>query len=162
VHLVAAAGNDASTRQFYPAAYGVVRTPLDLPVCTGVTDPVTGLCLVDRSKSVTSVGSVLNPPAAGFVSYTTPAAAERSPFSNYGTWVEAWADGSDIVSDYPDAAYDYCVPSLTPGTCESSGGGLIATTDSASAHLGSLVSWSGTSFATPQVAAWIAGGNPPP
>jgi hypothetical protein len=162
VHIVAAAGNDGSTREFYPAAYGVRPVPLYQLVCTGPADPITGLCLVDRSKSVTSVGSLLTASTTGMVSYAVPAATDRSSFSNYGDWVEAWADGSDLVSDYPDAAYYYCVPTASPASCLSHANSTMSDVTAASAHLGGLVSWSGTSFSTPVVAAWIAGGNAAP
>jgi hypothetical protein len=161
IHLVAAAGNDAATREFYPAAYGVRPTPEYRASCSGAVEPLTGLCLIDRSKSVTSVGSLLTS-ATSLVSYATPAATARSPFSNYGDWVEAWADGSEIVSDYPDAAYWYCVPTLAPGVCEAPGGGTMLDSTSGSAHLLTQVMWSGTSFAAPQAAVWLAAGNPAP
>ncbi len=59
-------------------------------------------------------------------------AGVRDPFSNCGDWVNGIADGSDAVSVYP-----------TPPT--KSG----------------YASWSGTSFATPRVAAFFVGGTNP-
>lgn len=155
--LVAAAGNDATKEEFYPAAYGVRATPVSGP-CTN-PEPATAQCRSDFSDAVTSVGS-LNTQPKGLVSYATPKSAERSSFSNFGDWVEAWALGEGLVSDHPGGAYSYCVP--LQGKCAAPGGGAIDPGDAPAAHLGSLVQWSGTSFATPQVAAWIAAGNSAP
>ena len=78
---------------------------------------------------------------------------ERPPavadFSNRGRWVDVWAPGVDLVSDYvagwavpsPDWA-DPAEPPTTP----------VRGTETSTA----FVHWSGTSFATPLVAAEIA------
>ncbi len=163
VPLVAAAGNDATTLPFYPAAWGVHPTPKFVqpcPVGTLYREAFTRLCMVDRADVVTSVGSV--PASKELVSYVTPSPSGRSKFSNYGDWVEAWAVGEDLVSTYPGGAYSYCVPA-GPETCEAPGGATVgvAAGDAPAAHIGTHARWEGTSFATPMVAAWIAGGNAP-
>ena len=56
----------------------------------------------------------------------------RASFSNYGPWVDACAEGVDIVSTYQTGAYR----SLVDGTVRVFNGGAC---------------WSGTSFATPRV-----------
>lgn len=155
VHLVAAAGNDATDDPFYPAAYGVHPVPY-AGSCTQ-PDPKTHLCSVDLSDVVTSVGSVVK--SSKLVTFAAPSPAARSAFSNYGDWVEAWAVGEHLVSDHPGGPYDYCV--LTNGRCGAPGGSTVDPADAPAAHLGRLVSWSGTSFASPQVAGWLAAGNGP-
>ncbi|KDN20385.1 S8 family serine peptidase [Amycolatopsis rifamycinica] len=86
VLVVAAAGNDASTRRFYPAAFA------DQPLGGG------------SGPQVISVGA-LNPDLAG----------SKALFSNEGPWVRAWATGAGVVSTYPTdvrgtAAADHEVP----------------------------------------------------
>jgi hypothetical protein len=86
VVVVAAAGNDATTRRFYPAAFA------DQPVGTG------------SGPQVISVGA-LNPDVAN----------SKALFSNEGPWVRCWATGAGIVSTYPTdvrgtAAADHEVP----------------------------------------------------
>ena len=68
--------------------------------------------------------------------------APRADYSNFGSWVDVYARGSDIVNAFPDGTYAY---------------------DEAP-HKGQeyrfregLAKWSGTSFATPIVAGLIAG-----
>ncbi len=162
VHLVAAAGNDATDQEFYPAAWGVDPTPAyraKCPTGTLYREPFTNLCMIDRADAVTSVGSVIE--SKVMVTYSTPKEIDRSEFSNYGNWVEAWAVGERLVSDYPGGAYSYCVPTQS-GWCEAPGQTTVVVGEAPSSHLGSVVKWEGTSFAAPQVAAWIAGGNAAP
>jgi subtilase family protein len=86
VLVVAAAGNDATTRRFYPAAFA------DQPLGSGC------------GPQVISVGA-LNPDVT----------ASKALFSNEGPWVRCWATGAGIVSTYPTdvrgtAAADHEVP----------------------------------------------------
>ncbi|WP_111764965.1 S8 family peptidase [Nakamurella deserti] len=70
-------------------------------------------------------------------------------FSNRGTWVDVWAPGVELVSDYvPDwrvPSPDWSDPSEPPPGDEPPAGSSTA-----------FVHWSGTSFAAPLVAAEIA------
>jgi hypothetical protein len=163
VPLAAAAGNDATALPFYPAAWGVHPTPKlsnPCPAGTLYREAFTRLCMVDRADVVTSVGSVAS--SKELVSYVTPKPSARSAFSNHGNWVEAWAVGEDLVSTYPGGAYSYCVRAGT-GLCAAPGGGTVGipAADAPAAHIGTYARWEGTSFATPMVAAWIAGGQAP-
>lgn len=63
-------------------------------------------------------------------------------FSNTGAWIDVWAPGTDIVNAFKRGAYFYQEPPM-PG-----GAQLVVNNG--------LVSWSGTSFATPIVAGLIA------
>ncbi len=86
VLVVAAAGNDATTRRFYPAAFA------DQPLGGG------------SGPQVISVGA-LNPDVA----------TSKALFSNEGPWVHCWATGAGVVSTYPTdvrgtAAADHEVP----------------------------------------------------
>ncbi|WP_290059776.1 S8 family serine peptidase, partial [Amycolatopsis solani] len=88
VLVVAAAGNDATTRRFYPAAFA------DQPLGPGC------------GPQVISVGA-LNPDVA----------TSKALFSNEGPWVRCWATGAGVVSTYPTdvrgtAAADHQVPDL--------------------------------------------------
>lgn len=67
---------------------------------------------------------------------TTRGASRRADFSNYGHWVDIYAPGTSIHSTYLDGSYQEPDKHLT--------------------HLKGWASWSGTPFATPQVAAEIA------
>ena len=62
----------------------------------------------------------------------------RSVFSNYGSWVDVYAPGEDLVNAYPQMKYKTIV------------GGVERDTEAG------IAEWSGTSFATPIVAALIA------
>jgi hypothetical protein len=165
VHLVAAAGNDAITSYFYPAAYDEVPVPL---FATGscppsnVYDPFTKLCSANLQTTVTGVGSLTDLPGA-LTSYSSSSKApvSHSEFTNYGTWVKAWADGDQVVGSYTDGPFRYCIATAT--TCDLGDGSAgIPLSDAPTAHLGSSVMWSGTSFAAPMVAIWLAAGNPAP
>ncbi|MEU4247730.1 S8 family serine peptidase [Amycolatopsis sp. NPDC026612] len=86
VLVAAAAGNDATTRRFYPAAFA--------------DQPLSGGC----GPQVISVGA-LNPDVT----------ASKALFSNEGPWVRAWATGAGVVSTFPTdvrgtAAADHEVP----------------------------------------------------
>ncbi|WP_410615598.1 S8 family serine peptidase [Amycolatopsis sp. lyj-109] len=86
VLVVAAAGNDATTRRFYPAAFA------DQPLGAGC------------GPQVISVGA-LNPDVT----------TSKALFSNEGPWVHCWATGAGVVSTYPTdvrgtAAADHEVP----------------------------------------------------
>lgn len=64
-------------------------------------------------------------------------AGSRADFSNYGPWVDVWAEGCDIESAFAEGSYqpvDGSPARTFDGICQ----------------------WSGTSFATPLVAALIA------
>jgi subtilisin family serine protease len=61
----------------------------------------------------------------------------RADFSNHGPWVDVWADGVDVESAFADGSY---LPSHGSGVRKFNG----------------ICQWSGTSFATPLVAAAIA------
>jgi subtilisin family serine protease len=98
VVLVAAAGNNGSSRPFWPAAFDW---------CVGV-------------GSMSRDGQ------------------HRSWFSNYGSWVDVYAPGENLVNAYARLPYRTIVKGAKRDT--SAG----------------LAKWSGTSFATPVVAALIA------
>ena len=67
--------------------------------------------------------------------------AARAGFSNYGSWVDLYADGVDIVSAYPTGTYTYREPPRTDEQADFPEG---------------AARWSGTSFAAPQVAGLVA------
>ncbi len=98
VVLVAAAGNQGTSRPFWPAAF----------------------------EWAVGVGSM------------TRDGQQRSVFSNHGSWVDVYAPGEDIVNAYPQLKYR----TIAGGTVRDTSAGIAQ--------------WSGTSFATPIVAALIA------
>lgn len=71
VLVVAAAGNDGSNDEFYPAALAAEPDLADCVVSVGALESLAG-------------GS-----------------SRPAEFSNFGRWVTAWAPGADIVSHYP-------------------------------------------------------------
>ena len=96
--VVAAAGNNASDRPFWPAAFPAV-------IAVGAVDVTSG----------------------------KPA---RASFSDYGPWVDVYAPGVNVRSTYLEGRYPQAA--------------------GPAARLDGWARWSGTSFATPQVAAEIA------
>ncbi len=70
------------------------------------------------------------------------AAKRRAKFSNYGSWVDVYALGVDLVNAFPTGHYTYKEP-RPPGR-------------SPDADFDGLASWSGTSFSTPVVSGMIA------
>jgi hypothetical protein len=85
--LIAAAGDDASTTRVYPAAYSTWDT------ANG--DPYT---FVNRVLAVGAQGVTVTPSGGGanaFVEYC------QAPYSNYGSWVNLVAPGTDIYSTTP-------------------------------------------------------------
>lgn len=134
--LVAATGNDghgpADHGMFYPAAFAAEERFANLVVAVGALRQ-------DRKG--------------------------RACFSNFGDWVTVYEDGERLINAFPSGQYTYrepvskdvpprCTyyhPPLVRGcTC------LTAPAQGSTARFEGLASWSGTSFATPLVAARIA------
>jgi hypothetical protein len=107
--IVASAGNRSSDRPFYPAAFDGVLAVGSLDLTT------------DRDGSA----------------WTSPTrAGPRSEFSNYGSWVDAWAGGEQLVTHHLAALTFYEGGPSLQGVAEVAG----------------------TSFAAPMVAALLAEG----
>lgn len=106
VVIVAAAGNENTSRPSWPAAF----------------------------KGVVAVGAV-------------DANGDKACFSNYGSWVDACAEGVDVVSTFVHSPYPAAPHPATDGCPEvlPEPGGFEG-----------FARWSGTSFAAPRVAAAIA------
>ena len=127
VAVVAAAGNDATPRHFYPAGFA--------PHAGGKYNAVERDVL-----PVVSVGA-LNPDLRSI-----------ALFSNAGDWVCCHRQGAALVSTMP-TTFD---GSLQPAAAvQVGGGGLRATIDPDNFH-GGFSTWSGTSFAAPILAAEVA------
>ena len=65
----------------------------------------------------------------------------RAPFSDFGSWVDVYATGVDVINAFPNGTYNYKEPPKI---------GQQAQFDF------EMAAWSGTSFATPLVAGMIA------
>ncbi len=106
--IAAAAGNDATSQRFFPAGFS--------------DDPEVG-------HAIMSVGALDQPDENG----------EQRPavFSNYGNWVNAWAPGVDLVSDYAGNGLEFLYG------------------DDSTLPFHGCAQWSGTSFATPHAAAAV-------
>jgi subtilisin family serine protease len=126
VAVVACAGNDATTREMYPAAF--------LPHDKGVVQDLDPRCI-----PVVSVGA-LNPNGS------------IALFSNGGDWVAAWDVGAALVSTFPTTFNGGSQPSISMPT---SLGRPRATIDPDS-FSGGFGTWSGTSFSTPVLAGRLA------
>lgn len=144
--LVAAAGNNGSSVRFHPAALAELN---------------------EFSEAVVSVGALRENPGDG-----------RACFSDFGPWVTAFAPGERLVSgfsavarklQYQHATFDQC-QFLPPSdnylcTCRAPAhDGALSHTPHTPLLEGSIADfttthrarWSGTSFATPVVAGYIA------
>jgi subtilisin family serine protease len=126
VTVVAAAGNDATSRHMYPA--GFAPHP-------GSPMPVTR----DRAPIV-SVGAL------------NPDRRTSALFSNAGDWVTCLRHGAAVVSTMPTALNGSLQASAS---IELPGGGRRSTIDPDD-YFGGFATWSGTSFASPVLAGEIA------
>ncbi len=70
-----------------------------------------------------------------------PSADARAHYSNYGSWVDCYAIGSDHVNAFPRGTYDYRQPPMKGRFAHFRDG---------------LARWSGTSFSTPLVSGVVA------
>ena len=128
VAVVAAAGNDATPRHFYPAGFA--------PHAGGQSNPVQ--CDV---LPVISVGA-LNPDLRSV-----------ALFSNAGDWVCCHRQGAALVSTMPTTFNGSLQPTGRGRTPPAATG--AATIDPDNFH-GGFATWSGTSFAAPILAAEVA------
>jgi Subtilase family len=126
VAVVACAGNDATMREMYPAAF--------LPHAGGLVETTHHDCV-----PVISVGA-LNPDGS------------IALFSNGGDWVWGYEVGAALVSTFPVTFNGGAQPSVAIPT---SLGRSRATMDP-DCFTGGFGTWSGTSFSTPVLAARIA------
>jgi serine protease len=126
VAVVACAGNDATTREMFPAAF--------LPHPHGEVETFRRDCV-----PVVSVGA-LNPDGS------------IALFSNGGDWVANWEVGAALVSTFPITFNGGSQPSIAFGTPIGRPRATIDPDDFA----GGFGTWSGTSFSTPVLAARIA------
>jgi hypothetical protein len=145
--LVAAAGNHGESDPFWPAAYAGPGAGSMLGLGGG---PVPG---------VVSVGALRE----------SSLGAGRACFSNYGDWVSVYAPGERVINAYLEGVYEYlhssfadcryAAPALYQGcTCVTPerAGSLSGADPADQEKFEGMAAWSGTSFATPIVAARIA------
>ncbi|MEV5407805.1 S8/S53 family peptidase [Thermopolyspora sp. NPDC052614] len=145
--LVAAAGNHGEDVPFWPAAYAGPAAGAALGMGTG---PIPG---------VVSVGALRDPENG----------VGRACFSNHGDWVSVYAPGERLINAYAQGVYEYlhssfsscryASPALYQGcTCvtPSRSGSLSGAGPADQDKFEGMAAWSGTSFATPIVAARIA------
>lgn len=126
VIVVAAAGNDATLRPMYPAAYAPHHGGL-------VTSP-------DADEvPLISVGS-LNPDTSVAL------------FSNSGDWVTAWDTGAALVSTFPTTFDGGTAASVQTGDPS----GRPRRTIDPDSYVNGFGTWSGTSFAAPVLAGRLA------
>lgn len=131
VAVIAAAGNYASSRRFYPAAFATQPPPGPLPLI--------------------SVGA-LNPNGT------------TALFSDGGRWVTAWASGAAMVSTFPQDVNGSRAPEVRmrshPANEPPPGHALSAAREALDPddYSGGFAAWSGTSFAAPLLAAYVARG----
>jgi subtilisin family serine protease len=130
VGFIAASGNDATTRPFYPAAL------------SPRTATVTGK---DRKRvPVVAVGS-LNPDGESI-----------ALFNNHGPWVREWRPSVSLVSTVPASMRGALQPRVRLGELLPGEAHHRATIDDDD-FTGGFAVWSGTSFAAPVLGAEVAG-----
>ncbi|MDH4118719.1 MAG: S8 family serine peptidase [Acidimicrobiia bacterium] len=125
--VVCAAGNGTRSDRWFPAGFSADHWTGDLFVAVGSADfarpAVEGVDCAKASEPF------------------DPWRIAPSDFSNFGTWVNAWANGVDVHSHYAEALdYRYDLPDGSADTQPFDG----------------WARWSGTSFAAPRAASRIA------
>jgi subtilisin family serine protease len=126
VAVLACAGNDGTAREMYPAAF--------FPHRNGVVGDFDRNCV-----PVLSVGA-LNPDGS------------IALFSNGGDWVAAWEIGAAVVSTFPQTFNGGAQPSVAVRTAD----GTIRASMDPDSFVDGFGTWSGTSFATPILAGFLA------
>jgi subtilisin family serine protease len=131
VVVVACAGNNASSRRFYPAAFAEELFEEEADA---------------GGVPVISVGA-LNPNGT------------KAMFSNDGRWVKAWALGAAVVSTYPIDVDASRTPELRIPVNRKREGELPPGREALDPddYSDGFAVWSGTSFSTPYLAALITG-----
>ncbi len=131
--VVCSAGNDATTRPMFPAAFGPWASTPTAEIPWIAPDDTTAL----DAAPLVSVGA-LNPNGT------------TALFSNTGPWVRCYAPGASVVSTVPMSA-----GGAQPIARTVAAGRLRETVDPDDYSAGFAV-WSGTSFAAPVIAGRIA------